>query len=143
MDDRVPAWPSPVEPGLDEVGNLGHVAVVGGRNGPQRWWFGGIDAEAELGVGRTRLGHGVAHEPEVAALDALLRQRAGHAERKDLTVEVDRPDAVEGRVPHQVRDLGPQQRCARRPQVVRVADHGPEPFLLAAEVVHKHIHTCG
>ena len=26
------------------------MAVVGGRNGPQGWWFGGIDAEAELGV---------------------------------------------------------------------------------------------
>jgi hypothetical protein len=52
------------------------------------------------------------------------------------------PHALEGGVPHGVRHLRPQERCAHGPQTVRIADH-VRPSSWVAQVIHNTIHTCG
>src|SRR4029450_1556007 len=60
---------------------------------------------------------------QVTTLDPILGERVGHAEGQGRPVVVDRPHPVEGGVPDQIRDLGPQQRRAGVPQTVRFARH--------------------
>src|SRR5207237_3032219 len=92
--------------------------VVGGANG-------GAHLEAHV-VGRPRhLAERLAQELEVAALDALAGQSAGHAENQAVTLEPDRAGDAEAALPGRFRDPCAQGARTGRPQLF-LNRHRPE-----------------